>query len=387
MHSDRLDDIKRGILLSFPHFAPILLRAKVEVTKPGDPLNPMDSASVSYGTVRFCETWLDALSDKEVATVWAHEVMHAALLHLSRQGHRTQIVEGKTNTGQTVQIALSNIAQDYVVNGFLEQAGFQSLKSQWLRDTKYDGLSWEQVYDLLLGDLKKQAKTGFDCHLDGEGEGDQGGKPSASELRQIEREWQRALSDCLALEKQRGNKAGALERMLQDSLETKVPWSTVIADRVRRIVGRDDYTWKRPSRQGAAMGLYLPSQYSEAVPCVVFCFDTSGSMWNDPLLEQAFAETRAALESLRIDKAVLIQADVEVHKVEDVTDQTALDRTLKGGGGTSFKLALERAREYNPTYVIYFTDLEGEFPAHYDARVIWITKRAKPVPFGEVIEI
>lgn len=380
---ERMRQSRRRILLDHREFAPILLRLDLVESEPNDPLNPLRSAAVSWREIRFAPEFVEGLTDRQLDSLQVHETLHPALLHLSRRGTRTAMAQGVAPDGTMQTVALSNIAQDFVVNGFLEESGFAPLPG-WCRDKKYDGMSWEQVYDLLLTEMKPSPYPSLDAH-----DGTQG-KPedtNGQEMREIEREWQKAMADVLTLRKQYGKDSGSLEKMLGDSMDSVVPWPQIVAEQVRRAVGRDDWTWKRPSRRGQAIGLDLPSQFSETIECIAFIFDTSGSMWNEPLLDVAFGETLAALASLRIERAVLIQADVEVHREEDITSTTTLDRTIKGGGGTSFRLALEAASKHRPSKVIYFTDLEGEFPEWCEWPVLWITDRDHPVPFGEVLKI
>ncbi len=74
------------------------------------------------------------LSTAEQETVLLHEVLHAALLHVSRGKHR--------------DAKRWNIAADIVTNGILVKEGYQ-LTENGIRDKWLERFSVEEVYDLL----------------------------------------------------------------------------------------------------------------------------------------------------------------------------------------------------------------------------------------------
>lgn len=67
---------------------------------------------------------------------------------------------------------------------------------------------------------------------------------------------------------------------------------------------------------------------------------------------------------------------------------------MRGGGGTSFIAPFIEVEKdgINPAFLIYLTDMEGEFPRDDPGYpVLWAStvkkSRAKVPPFGDVIEI
>lgn len=87
-------------------------------------------------------SFLDRLSAAELLFCIAHEVLHCALSHMVRRGSR--------------RWDLWQAATDYVVNLMLHKAGFPV--PRWVKyfDPKYDGLSVETVYRLLLEQEQEQ---------------------------------------------------------------------------------------------------------------------------------------------------------------------------------------------------------------------------------------
>ena len=85
------------------------------------------------------------LTDAEVVFVYAHELLHVALMHHSR-------VQGRDSE-------LWNIACDFVINGWLVEMGVGTLPSIGaLYDPRLQGMSAEAVYDLLLLKDPKKCK-------------------------------------------------------------------------------------------------------------------------------------------------------------------------------------------------------------------------------------
>ncbi|MCK7576982.1 MAG: VWA-like domain-containing protein [Chromatiales bacterium] len=71
-------------------------------------------------------------------------------------------------------------------------------------------------------------------------------------------------------------------------------------------------------------------------------------------------------------------------------EQLALPRQFEGGGGTDFRPPFDWAanQDRSPDLVVYFTDAEGEFPAHEPAfPVLWLVKGRAPVPWGQRIQL
>jgi len=142
-----------------------------------------------------------------------------------------------------------------------------------------------------------------------------------------------------------------------------------------------DYSWASPNRRYVQHGIYLPGVIREALELVV-CIDTSGSIDKDTLSE-FFAEIRGIVASYENTRAHVIVCDVEVTDVQDIDEFNVEKIEFKGGGGTSFIPALERAQEFNPKVCVYLTDGAGEFPEEAPSfQVIWALTNPTEVPFG-----
>lgn len=376
--SPKVREAFRRILLDHTWLASLILGLELEAYE--GPKNPLSTASVDGKKLRYSPTWMESLSDAQVTTVLGHEVLHAGLLHLLPARLATRDAIAISPAGP---IRLSNIAQDYVVNDILLQAGFAPLTGNWLHDEKYRGMPWEQVYDLLLSEIPEGNKVkmaGFDFHGEMSGDGEDG------QTEKLAEHWKRAMADALTLGKMQGKLTDDMEKALSGVFKARVPWELLLADLVSRMLGKTDYTYRKPSRRGRALDLYLPSTYSEQIESLVFCWDTSGSMFNEDDLKTSIGNTMSALQQFNVGRAVLIQGDTEIKAVTDLGSADDVPTVLKGGGGTDFRPLLAKAAEYNPEIVIFFSDLYGEFGDDPGLkRLLWVTRSKDVQPkFGEV---
>jgi predicted metal-dependent peptidase len=371
---EKMVESRRRIMLKHGEFNPILLRLALAEETEGF-IEVMRTGYTDGRKLAYHPEFVDPLDPYQCDTFQVHEALHVALLHCFSQRVKWLAKDDQMTFWE---------AADHVVNNILLEARFKPIKP-WVCDTKYQGWSLEAVFE----DLRKQGKKrqqSFDAHLEPIDEN----SLTAEEKQvyeKVKKEWQKALADVVAIAKQKGTLGAGLEKLVNETLESVIPWPQILIDNLTRRLGHMDYTWQRASRRGRSMGLYLPSSYDLQVDCVVFIFDTSGSMWDDPLLPQGFSEMKACCRALKVKKVILIEADVEVAREREVEDATMLSTDIKGGGGTSFKFALDAASKHSPNLIVYFTDLCGDFPTHCDYPVLWVTKTDAEVPFGEVLKV
>src|SRR5882757_4047793 len=85
-------------------------------------------------TIYYDTEFVDRTSHEDLVTCFAHEVMHAALLHHTRRQGR--------------DVAKWNDAGDFAINPLLKEAGF-TMPAWLLLDPKFQGLTTERIYELL----------------------------------------------------------------------------------------------------------------------------------------------------------------------------------------------------------------------------------------------
>lgn len=90
----------------------------------------------------FLQTTIAKTGNRDVlVSIFAHEVLHIALKHIIRRGNR--------------DIDIYNEACDYVVNSLLKNIGFTEIPG-WLYESRFDGMSVEEVYEILIKEREKQ---------------------------------------------------------------------------------------------------------------------------------------------------------------------------------------------------------------------------------------
>lgn len=363
------------------------------------------------------------LSKDEKKWVIAHEVMHPALGHVFfwRKGHR--------------QARLWNIAGDYIINTMLAEQRLIAPDGV-LIDEKgiYKGDSTEEIYEKLLKNQNKCPQCGGTGRKGGGGsqsQGDQnkgkgkgskggdgdeegqGGTPGSgegdepcdcaaggtmagdirekqgnpSEDEKLGNEWRDRFVSAARSAKQRGRGdfPSGLERFLEELTNPQLPWEVILNDMVGELI-RDDYDATRFDRRYLQMGFALPDIYHEQIK-VVIGVDTSGSISNVELTS-FMSEVWGILHSRNVSEVRIMACDAAVH-FDETFNANDHCPSIPGGGGTNFIPVFERIEDegYNPTCLIYFTDLDGRFPEEApNYPVYWVTyDQEKSAPWGNTL--
>jgi predicted metal-dependent peptidase len=285
------------------------------------------------------------LDDEEARFVLAHELLHAGLRHdLRRQGRDP---------------FLWNVACDYVINGWLVQMQLGHMPERGcLHDPSLDGLSAEEVYDRIAGDLRRLRKL---ATLRGQG---------ACDVLEAPPEWwrgdgcdldafyRRAL--CTGLDthvlRGRGFVPAHLVEAIRVLAHPPLPWDVALAqwfDRWFQPVERRR-TYARPSRrQGSTPDIPRPRyvEQTDALAGRTFgvVLDTSGSM--DPaLLGRALGAIASYAASRDVPAARIVFCDAAAYDQGYVPVESIAQRVrVKGRGGTVLQPGidlLERAADF-----------------------------------------
>ena len=113
---------------SSPFFATLAMHANFSIR------DDVPTAGTDGTDVFFNPVFLQGLSDPHLDAVLLHEVLHAALAHVSRRGRR----DGRA----------WNVAADIVVNGLVAGGGFE-LPETAVRDPDLEAFSVEEVFAIL----------------------------------------------------------------------------------------------------------------------------------------------------------------------------------------------------------------------------------------------
>ena len=358
---DKIVVARVGLLLRHPFFGNMATRLKIQSCDDWCPTAATDGRHLYYNTQFF-----NALSEKQIEFVIAHEILHCAFDHLTRREDR--------------QPTLHNIACDYLVNNILVREGIGEKVTQIpiIQDFKYEGWSSEQVYDDLYENCEKinLADLGelLDEHIDweddgsdskqgakGKGEGKGKGKSpkyTKEELRKIKEEIKEGMMQA-AQAAGAGNVPGEIDRMIKDLTEPKMNWREIIQQQIQSTI-KNDYTFSRPSRKGWHVGAVLPGMNFEETIDIAIGFDMSGSIGNDQA-KIFLSEVKGIMDQYKDFKIKCWCFDTKVYNEQDFSQDSGEELTdykLMGGGGTEFMCNWEYMKENDiqPKKFIMFTD-------------------------------
>ncbi len=380
----RVTRARAELLLKQPFFAAIALRMKVKIG------SEVPTMGTDGRTLFINPEWTGKLNDSEIAGVMAHECMHVVFQHCTRRGDRDP--------------ERWNLAGDYCIDPVIKQSGMQLPKPDH-DDRRYHDKTADQVYNLLpKGKAKAKQGQGKQGQGDDHDHGgsscgglldmknDDGSSMSEAERARAESDLKIAVQQAAQTAKMQGKLPANLQSLIDEITKPSIDWKSKLRDMVQRIK-RDDYSFFPPNRRFIHQGIYLPSLRSESVGDIVIAFDTSGSV-SDQELSQYAGELSAILEEVKPERIILIQCDSHINSVKEyTTDDLPLNNIKIGGrGGTSFDPVFQYVKDQNidPEVLIYFTDLECNFPEAPPYRTIWACwnqRRDLSVPFGEYLPI
>jgi predicted metal-dependent peptidase len=353
---DRIVVARIGLLLRHPFFGNMATRLRIQAADEWLMTAAVDGRNLFFNTQFF-----NAMNNKEVEFVIAHEILHMVYDHLGRRDDRDPM--------------LYNIAADYIVNNLLvrDRIGTKPRVVDCYQDFKYDKWTSEEVYD----DLFKQAKKNgeefvkqlgemLDEHLDLEGDGTEDGdgkgnvrpKYSKAELDQIKDEIKEAMLQA-ASAAGAGNLPGEIARMIKEITEPKMDWRQLLRQQIQSTI-RSDYTFSRPNRKGWHTGVVLPGMNFAETIDICIALDMSGSIGNDQASD-FLGEIKGIMDEYKDYQIKLWCFDTKVYNEQDFSADCGEDLTeykLKGGGGTDFMCNWTYMKEQGiqPKKFIMFTD-------------------------------
>lgn len=323
----------------------------------------------------------------EIRAILAHETMHCALQHIFRMGNRDRMKW--------------NVAADYAVNLILEKDGFTMPKGALL-DNKFSGMHAEKIYaklpdpikikipiDLLQpGQNKKGNGKNGELEISVQPLDEQGKKEAQAKADELAQEWKEYLSH--AIEKGRGDVPGDLKEFIEELLFPKISWEEILYKYLHASKGCQDFTAYPFDRRHIYRDIYLPSMRGDSIEICVG-IDTSGSISHDDLIDY-FSEVRGICSIFGDYTIYLFQGDSKLQKEDIITSDSDIPNFVIGRGGTNFCPVFKHIEELELTELplVYFTDLDGEFPKEARPNVFWIIQKGNKitkVPFGEIIEI
>jgi len=356
---DRIIVARVGLLLRHPFFGNMATRLRVVAADHWVPTAAVDGRNLYFNTQFF-----NAMTNKEIEFVIAHEILHCVFDHFSRREDRDPV--------------LHNISADYIVNNLLvrDRIGTKPALIDCYQDFKYEKWSSEAVYDDLFKNYDeeelKQLGELLDEHIDWEGEADDGdskapgnkssknGKPTYTkdELKKIRDEIKEGMM-ASAQAAGAGNTPGEVQRMIKELTEPKMNWRELLRQQIQSTI-RNDFTFSRPSRKGQMSGVVLPGMSFMDTIDICIALDMSGSI-GTPQAEDFLGEVKGIMDEYKDYNIKLWCFDTKVYNEQDFSADCGddlLDYEIMGGGGTDFDANWRymKDNDIQPKKFIMFTD-------------------------------
>lgn len=356
---DKLITARVGLLLRHPFFGNMATRLQLV-----DASEWLGTLATDGRRFYYNVGFVDKLTPKQAEFGFAHEVLHNVFDHMGRRNGRDP--------------QLSNIAADFAVNQILKDERIGEVPD-WIKifqDSKYRGMSYEEIYDDIYERAEKIdiSKLGelLDEHLeDGEGEGGGDGedgdkegkgkgrpKLTAEEKKAIRDEIKEAMV-AAAQGAGAGRVPAGVARLIKDFTEPKMDWRQLLRMQIQSIV-KSNFSFSRPNRKSQHCGAVLPGLMNEETIDVSIAIDMSGSI-SDTQAKDFMSEVKGIMEEYKDFKLDIWCFDTEVYNYQKFTGDTAdeiMDYEVKGGGGTDFDANFNFMKEegIEPKKFIMFTD-------------------------------
>jgi len=382
-----------GLLLKASFFGNLATRLKLVNADEWCSTAATDGRNFYYNS-RF----IKMLRPKEIEFLFGHEVLHCVYDHFGRRGDRDP--------------QLFNIANDYCVNADLikHRVGEKITSVPCLHNPKYDGMSSEEIYDILYEkaekiDIGKLLDQMIDEHLDGDddggsgdrdgdGDGDQEGKGrprlTPEERQQIKDEIKEAMLAAAATVDGAGNLPAGVKRLIQELTEPQMNWRELLRMQLESTI-KSDYTWMRTSRKGWHMDAVMPGMKVDPMIDIAVALDASGSI-SETMLKDFLGEIQGIMDSFPAYRIHVFTFDTEAYNPAQYDSDNLddiCDYEVKGGGGTDFDCIYNylKAEEIEPKRLVVFTDGYpfGSWGDENYADTVWIlhgTTTIEP-PWGQ----
>ena len=246
-----------------------------------------------------------------------------------------------------------------------------------LYDPKYDGWSFEEVYDYLYSnadkiDIDDLVDKLLDEHLNDEsGKGntkpveDENGNLVSKSRPSYSEEEKKKIRDEIkeSVIQSAGGGAGHLpegvQRIIKDLTEPKMDWRELLNMSIQSTV-KTDYSFLNRSKKGYFSDIALPGMIPENTIDVALSLDMSGSI-SDAQGRDMLSEVKGIMEQFKDFKLKVWCFDTKVYNYQEFTPQN-IDEfdtyELKGGGGTNFDVNWDFMKENDirPERFVMFTD-------------------------------
>ena len=361
--------------------------------------------------------FIKALSAPERSWVIIHEVMHAALKHIWRCGTR---IPQKFN--YACDYAIHSIMQQFLnkSSGSMQINAAKSLKMprNCLYSSKYDGMSAEEIYNLLPDNYQEAASFGESGQSNNSDDNNSNGQGSSgnqtplddhskwyskntqndSTIKQRNWDGRMVAAAQVAMQKNAGNLPAFMQRLIDKLVNPKLNWLILLHNFIDYEVNDFSFTKcdnRYTEEEWGDIKMPSFSDEEEVVKNIVIWIDTSGSISNKELTV-AYSEIIGAMYQFSKLQAKIGFFDAKAYDLHDVENvQDVLKLRPEGGGGTDvvpcFQYIDEKLDDEEVAGIIVITDGYLDWPEESIAKgkpVLWIINNEnQKAPWGITAEL
>ena len=352
----------------YPLLGGVATGFKIIDTRQRSDLNDIEIAAVDVVSGEIYVNTAAGYTLDEWKFVLAHEYLHAGLQHHARRNGRDPY--------------LWNIACDFVINGWLNEMQIGIMPHDGLMyDETLKDQSAEEIYDRLIGDLRKNSKLST---FRGYGKGDiidKGWSPDAGKATSLDDFCKSALRSGLEYHTSTSRgyiPAGLIEEIKALSMPP-VPWDVELAKWFDTwfMPLEKHRTYARPSRrQSSTPAIPRPSWVKADIPeysrTYAVIIDTSGSM-SPTLIGKALGAAASYSVAKDVPLVRVVFCDAQAYDIGYAAPEDIAGRVVvKGRGGTVLQPAvdlLENAKDFpknGPILIITDAGIEHDLKVHHE---------------------
>lgn len=337
-------------------------------------------AAIEDITDKQVEEALNGLTDMNLIAVMCHEILHCAYNHFLRRGYRSP--------------KLWNKAADYAINQILVRDGIGKISDNWLFDARFDGMTAEEIYNILEEKENEEEEKKKNKGGEGEsGEGGDSGDPISGggtidqhdpqmgpDGEMCPEEMAEYMSDFKNSMMAAAGRAGGkipreIARMVKLAQAPQIDWRSKVQRTLRSFI-KSDSCYQIPSRRSWSVGSALsggsyddfsfvgtplfPGLKPDNDIDICVAIDASGSM-SEQMLGDMLTEVIGLTKQFKQFKIRVLTFDTNVYNAKEYRtgeEHKLAEYPLVGGGGTDFVAVWDYMKEenYKPKQLIMFTD-------------------------------
>lgn len=385
IESEYLQKSKMKILSKLPFFGSLLLRLPIVLSDDIDSYMGTNGKHIIVNA-KMCEE----LTKQEINWALVHETLHVALLHLSRSKNK--------------DTEIFNYACDYVIHSIMHEYinlnnadNIMKMPDGCLYDNKYDGMTSEEVYNLLYENNKnnknnKDNEGNKETVLSKDGKllnSHKNWKKSFENISPIEAEkWKGVLKSSfdILLSKNQGKISFGFERVFSEILNPKLDWKYLLNDFTQNEI--TDYSFMKYDIRFEDFFIPSFSEEEKNIKDLLIFIDSSGSI-SDKQINIFLTELLEITNSFNSIECKLGFFDSKLYKMYKLSTAEEITKIKSiGGGGTDCKECFNYAKnnKNDVSGIIIFTDGYLDF---YNEKVsngipvLWIiTSKDIEAPWG-----